>query len=102
MQASILGIGHQHRVVDRGDVHAIARQNLGVVFHVLADFQDGRILKHRFQRGNHLIQRQLPLGQIRAAKQVIRLTGFVGERDIAGFPCLDGQRDADQIDQHFV
>ena len=44
MQARIQRVGHQHRVVDGRDLHTVAAQDFGVVFDVLADFEDRRVL----------------------------------------------------------
>ena len=48
VQARVHSVGHQHRVVDRGHIYALTRENLGVIFHILPDFQNGRVFQHGF------------------------------------------------------
>ena len=47
MQAAMHRIRHQHCVVYRMNIHTNAGKNLGIVFHILPDFQDALILQHR-------------------------------------------------------
>ena len=51
VQARMHGVRQQHRVVQRRNADAVAGEDLPVIFHVLADFQDRRILEHRLQGG---------------------------------------------------
>ncbi len=47
MRPGVHRVRHQHGVVERGDADAEPGKDLPVVFHVLADLQDGRV----FQKG---------------------------------------------------
>ncbi len=44
VQARVQGIGQQHGVINRGNIHTDTGENLGVILHILADFQDAFIL----------------------------------------------------------
>ena len=102
MQPRIHRVGHQHRVINGGYGNIKTGKNLGVILHVLPDFQDRRILKHRFQHRQTLFQIHLALGKIIRPEQIIRRRGFMGQRDITGLPRLDTQRDANKIGNHLV
>ena len=47
IQARMHGIRQQHRVVQGGDADAVAGEDLPVIFHVLADFQNRGVFQHR-------------------------------------------------------
>ena len=102
VHAAMQRVGQQHGVVDRGHVNAVAGKDLGVVFHVLADLEDGVILQHRFQHLQRRLQRHLPLGQIVRAKQIVGISRLMRERHIAGLPGHHAEADADQIGDHLV
>ena len=94
VQARLHGIAHQHRVVEGGDADAVAGKDLPVVFHVLTDLEDARVLKNRLERGNGFGQRELPLGTGGGPEKVAAASG-VGKRDVGGLACVDTERDAD-------
>ena len=48
VQPTILSVAHQHRVIDRRNLNTNTRQNLGIIFHILANFQNCRIFQHSF------------------------------------------------------
>ncbi len=102
MQAGIERVRHQHRVVDRRHRDAMTRENLGVIFHVLADFQHRRVRQQRLQRGQNLVQPKLALGQFIRAKQIIGPALLVTDRNIARLARHHAQRDADQLGAHLV
>jgi len=64
VQPGVQGIGDQHRIVRRGYPDAVARKNLRIVFHVLADFQDRGIFQDRLQCRQCPFHRQLVFGQL--------------------------------------
>ena len=82
VQAAILCVAHQHCVIDRRHLNAHSRQNLGVIFHILTDFQNGGIFQHRFEHGQSRVVIHLALGQSIRAKEIIRLTRAMRERQI--------------------
>ena len=102
VQPCMQRVGDQHRVIDGAHVNAMARKHLGIVFHVLADFQDAVILQNGFQRGQHIIQCHLPRRQRCAAEKIALPLALMGQRDIAGMARLHRQRYAHQIGLHFV
>ena len=102
MFAGMERVGHQHGVVDRRDVDAVAGKDLGVVFHVLADLEDRGILEHRFQQVERLLQGDLAVEQAVGAEEIISLAILVGQRDVAGMAGVDAERDAHQIGGHFI
>ena len=101
MLACVHGVRHQHGVVDRGNGDAKACEDLGVVFHVLADFQNGIVFQQRFQQGQHHIAGQLPFGQGHSAQQVIG-AGAVQQGDIGGLARIDTQRDPHNLGLHLI
>ena len=72
VQPCIHRIGHQHGVVDWADLYPDPRKNLGIVFHVLTDFQNRRILQHWLQKGESLLQIHLTGGEFVGTKKVVR------------------------------
>ena len=101
VQTCMLCIGQQHRVIDRRHSDALTGKNLEVVFHVLPDLQDARILQHRFEHLQRAVQRYLPFGQ-RVGVEQIAAAGAMRQRHIAGDARFGSQRHADQIGAHFV
>ncbi len=101
MLACVQGIGHQHSVIDRGYINAIAMEDLGVIFHVLADLQHRGILEHRLQHFEGLFQWHLPLSQTFATKEIVASL-FMGERDVAGGARFDTKRHTHQIYNHGI
>ncbi len=102
VQAGVHRVGHQHRVVDRRHVDALTGKDLGVIFHVLPDLEDARILEHGLEHGEGGRGLHLPLGQRIGPEQVARGRRLVRQRDIAGLPGSDAERDADQFGPHLV
>ena len=49
--ACVQGVGHEHGVINRCDIDAVALEHLGVVFHVLPDFHYGRIFEQWLDQG---------------------------------------------------
>ena len=68
-RARVERVGHQHRVVDRRHLDAVARKHQPVVLDVLADLQHRRIFERRLQRFERRVERDLVLLQP-AAKNV--------------------------------
>ena len=101
VQTRMHGVRHQHGVVDRGHRHAMAGKDLGVIFHVLADFQDRRIFQHGFQQRQGLIQRHLAGAEIVGPEQITAAL-LVTQRDVAGAARLNTERNANQFGAHFV
>ena len=79
----------------------MAGEDLPVVFHVLADFQDACVFKHGLQGRKRFGKGQLTFGQCGGTEQVAA-PGGVTKRDIGGFACVNTQGNADQIGAHFV
>ncbi len=102
MQARVHRIGHEHRVVDRRHGDAVAGEDLGVVFDVLPDLEDRRVLEHGPQHIEAGVQPHLPLGECYAPKKIVGSRGLMRQRDIAGLPRLDAKRDADKLGPHLV
>ena len=105
VDAGIERVGHQHRVVDGGDAYAVLGEDLGVVFHVLADLEDGVILEDRFEGGQDGVGVKLPLGAGLGVEEVIGAAGAalgMAERDVAGLSGRDGEGDADEGRLHLV
>ncbi len=44
-------VGHEHSVINRCDIDAVALEHFGVVFHVLPDLHDGRIFEQWLDQG---------------------------------------------------
>ncbi len=88
VQARVLCVRHQHRVIKRRNGDADLGKDLGVIFHVLPDLEDAWILQHRGQHLQCLFNRHLPCGQIVRSKQIIAAMGLMDQRDIAGFARL--------------
>ncbi len=80
VQAAILRVAHQHCVIDRRHLDADPRQNLGVIFHVLTDFQNGGIFQHRLEHGQSGIEIHLALRQSISTEEIIRLPCAMRER----------------------
>ena len=91
VHAGVQGEGDQHRVVDGRDVDAVAGEDRVVILEVLADFQDGRILKKRLQRLQRIfladLARRVCVEHVAAARMV-RID--MAERDVAGFVGREG------------
>ena len=68
--AGVERIGNQHRVLDGRDGHAISRQDLQVIFHVVRDLKHGRVFQQRSQAVHSLAQRDLPRDKVGAAEEV--------------------------------
>ena len=102
VQPRLHGVGHQHRVVEGRDADAVAGEDLPVVFHVLADLQDRRVLKHRLQRGQR--PRSAAAGRRPASVAPNRSPPpvRVAKRDVGGLARIDAKRDADQVGLHLV
>ena len=62
MLAGVHRIGHQHRVINRGNVDIKTRENLGVVLRVLADLDDRWVFKHRLEHRQTFIKAHLTSG----------------------------------------
>ena len=75
-------VGHQHRVVDRGDGDAVALQHLDVIFEVLAHLEDRRVLEERLQHGDGFGERDLAFDRLAAEEPAAR--GLVLQRNVAG------------------
>ena len=84
VQAREHGVRHQHGVVDRGDVDAETGEDLGVVFHVLADLHHGRVFKQGLQKGERGGQVKLAFKQGVGGKKVAALA--VADRDVGRLP----------------
>ena len=82
VQATILCVAHQHCVIYRRHLDADPSQNLGIIFHILTDFQNGRIFQHRFEHGQSRVVVHLALRQSIRAKEIIRLPRAMRERQI--------------------
>ena len=89
VQTTILCVAHQHCIIYRCHLNADTRQNFGVIFHILANFQNGGIFKHRFEHGQSRVVVHLPLCQSIGAKKIVRLPGAVRERQIGRFTGLN-------------
>ena len=64
VQARMHGIGHQHCVIKRGYINAVAGEYLGVVLHVLTDLQNGFIFQNRLQHCQGFIDTHLTFDQV--------------------------------------
>ena len=62
-----LRVGQEQRVVEGRDRDPITLQDLEVIFHVLRDLQDRRVLQHRLQDRQRFVQIHLPFGGRRRA-----------------------------------
>ena len=63
MQARMKRIGNQHRIVDGRDIDPVTRQHLGIIFHVLPDFQNRSILQQGRECLHNLTHQDLPIRQ---------------------------------------
>ena len=79
--AGVERVGHQHRIVERGDLDAVARKHEIVEFEILADLQHRRVFQQRLQPREAVLDRNLPLDETAAGQQVVRQA--VPERDVA-------------------
>ena len=61
VQTAMQGIRHQHRVINRRNGDPQIGKDLGIIFHVLPDFQDRRILKNGFEHVQGSVQPKLSL-----------------------------------------
>ena len=102
VQTCVHRIRQQHGVINRCDINAIARQNLGVVFHVLADFHHSRVFQQRFQQRQRLVQLDLPFGQFGPTEQIITPLAAMPKRDVSRLARLDRQGHTHQFRRHFV
>ena len=81
--AALEHIGNQHGVVARGDLDAVALEYGGVVFDVMADLEHRRVLEHRLQQCERLIQRDLGRSAAGLKPQGVALGWAVAERHVA-------------------
>ena len=93
-------VGDQHRVVEGGDVDAVAVHRQPVVFEIVADLEDRAVGEQRLQRGQCLVDRHLVVDAA-AAQEVVR-AGAVADRDVGRLSGPDGQREADRLGPHRV
>ena len=97
--AGIERVGDQHRVVDGGDVDAIALQQDEIVFEVLADLDHAGVGEQGLQRRQRLVERDLTFQH--AAAEEIRAAAML-EGDVAGLARRDRHGDADEVGLHRV
>ena len=85
--------GEQHRVVDRADGDAVAREDRDVVLDVLPDLEDGRVFEHRLQQLDRCPHVDL---RGRLAGEQVGVLRAVRQRNVAGEAGGERQRDADE------
>ena len=102
MQASVLRVREQHRVIKGCNINTVARKNLRVVFHVLANFHDRLVFEQRFQSGNRGFQIYLTVSQIIRAKQIIGASILMGQGNVARLARLSAERNPNKISAHVV
>ncbi len=94
VQARFQHIGHQHGVLDRRHLHAVARQHGHVVLGVLRDLEDGGVLQQRLQPGDDHVERDLL--DVRRRLQLQALAVLVADGNVAGLARRDGEGDPAQ------
>ena len=97
-------VGHQHDVVVGSKLDVAQRENLQVVFQVLADLEDAGVFQQRLHGGEgrgllDLVRRDRP-GEQAIAATVAALA--MGERHVASLVRRDRERDAAQRGLHGV
>ncbi len=98
--ADVERVRHQHGVVEGGDADAVLGEHIEIVFQVLPDLQDRRVLEQRLQKVERLAQRNL--GQHVAAEVELGRGATMGERHVGGLARRDRQREADELGLHRV
>ena len=71
-------------------------KHMHVELEVVADLEDARLLEHRLQKRDRFRFRDL-VGREAAAIEEIVGAGLVPDRDVAGFPWANRQREADEV-----
>ena len=97
--AGVEHVGDQHRVVEGADRDAVALQHQPVVFHVLADLEDGPVLQDRLQGGERVAHRHLARHE--AAAEEVGIAAVL-ERDIGRASGLEGEGDAGEVGLHGI
>ena len=104
-------IGQAHRVIDRGQPDAAihrAHQHMAVIFQIVADFQDRRVLEQRLQHRDGIIESDLVIGGRRRIKREpplpVRLDNgaAMAKRHIAGAPRGQRHRHTDHFSRRRV
>ncbi|MNE09359.1 hypothetical protein D3C80_1020320 [compost metagenome] len=76
-------VGNQHRVVETLHNDAVAFHQQIIIFEVLGDFQNRRVLKKVLQTLQRLGKRHLPFGEPDAiAEKITTRTGLVRQRNV--------------------
>ena len=100
--AGVEHIGHQHGVVERRDLDAVARQHLHVILQVLPDLEDALVLEQRLEDGERLRNRHLR-GHDLAWKEAGAVAALaVDQRHVAGGVGADREREAAQLRLHRI
>jgi hypothetical protein len=89
--------GHDHRVLDRRHLHAMAGEDVEVIFEVVPDLDHAVVGEQGFQKRERGVERHLRRS---FAEHVI--ARLVRERDVTGAAGAGGQADADQAGFHAV
>ncbi len=100
--AGIEHIGHQHGVVVRCDLDAVARQHLPVEFQVLPDLEDAAILQQRLERGERVRRRNLARHHLAGEQAGAVAALAVDQRHVAGLVGADCEREAAQLRLHRI
>ena len=102
VKAGVHGIGHQERVVEGGNPHSMARENLCVVFEVLPDLENGGVLKNRLQDRERFIRCHLAFGKFAGFEEIFPGRCLVDQRKVACLARPDRKRDAHEFGPHLV
>ena len=108
VKAALEHVGQDHRVVERSHMDAVAGEDLVVVFDVVPDLEDRRVLEQGLQHLYRLVPRNLRHGLGGLVFAAVQVEGgllparHVGDRDVARPVRAEGERNAHQFRLHGI
>ncbi len=94
-RARVERVRQKHGVVDRRDANAAHRQHMHVELDIVADLEDARRLEQRLQKRDRFGFRDLVGREAGAIEQIGARP--MADRDVAGLPRPDREREADEL-----